>query len=193
VSVPESCHHTPRVLLPLAEGFEELEAVTIIDVLRRADVEVVVAGLRDGPVRGSRGTVLLPDAPLDAVFGEAFDMLVLPGGMPGVRHLREDPRIGALVQRFHEEARYTAAICGAPSVLAACGLLAGRRVTSNPKFKDEVARPDVHYREEAVVDDGALITSRGPGTAIAFALALVEKLTGRLRRAEVERGLVLMH
>ncbi|MDI3258767.1 MAG: DJ-1/PfpI family protein [Sinobacteraceae bacterium] len=193
MSVPESCHHTPRVLLPLAEGFEELEAVTIIDVLRRADVEVVAAGLRDGPVRGSRGTVLLPDAPLDAVLGEAFDMLVLPGGMPGVRHLREDPRIGALVRRFHEEARYTAAICGAASVLAAQGLLVGRRVTSNPKFKDEVARPDVHYSEEAVVDDGALITSRGPGTAIAFALALVEKLVGRTRRAEVERGLVLMH
>jgi 4-methyl-5(b-hydroxyethyl)-thiazole monophosphate biosynthesis len=193
MSVPESCHHTPRVLLPLAEGYEELEAVTVIDVLRRADIEVVTAGLYDGPVRGSRGTVIVPDASLDAAMNEAFDMLVLPGGMPGVRHLREDPRIGVLLERFHRDARYTAAICGAPSVLAARGLLAGRCVTSNPKFKDEVARPQVLYCEEAVVDDGTLITSRGPGTAIAFALTLVEKLAGRMRRAEVERGLVLMH
>ncbi|HHB13316.1 MAG TPA: DJ-1 family protein, partial [Chromatiales bacterium] len=82
-----------RVLVPLAEGFEELEAVTVIDLLRRAGIEVVTAGLQPGPVRGSRGTVIVPDVSLDQVLDEDFDMVVLPGGLPGADHLNEDPRI----------------------------------------------------------------------------------------------------
>lgn len=179
------------VLLPLAEGFEELEAVTIIDVLRRAGIKVVVASLKDGPVKGSRETVVVPDTSLDAVMDQEFDMVALPGGMPGVKHLHEDPRIKTLLARYTQKGRYTAAICAAPSILAAYGYLDGKHATSNPKFKDKVALDGVSYLDDAVVTDGNIITSRGPGTSIDFALALVEQLAGRAKRDEVESGLVL--
>jgi 4-methyl-5(b-hydroxyethyl)-thiazole monophosphate biosynthesis len=181
------------VLIPLAEGFEELEAVSIIDVLRRAGIKVVVAGLRPGPLKGSRDTVLVPDAVLDDVLNSEFDMLVLPGGMPGVKNLGEDSRIKKLLDRYTQKDRYTGAICAAPSLLAAYGHLAGKSATSNPKFKDQVAIEGVRYREDAVVTDGNIVTSRGPGTSIAFALALVEKLVGKGKRDEVEAGLVIVH
>jgi 4-methyl-5(b-hydroxyethyl)-thiazole monophosphate biosynthesis len=180
-----------NVLMPLAEGFEELEAVTIIDILRRAGIKVVVAGLQDGPIKGSRDTKVVPDATLDAAMGQDFDMMVLPGGMPGVKHLREDARIKTLLERFARTNRYTAAICAAPSILAAYGYLDGRQATSNPKFKDQVAIDGVSYLEDAVVTDGNIVTSRGPGTSIPFALALVDKLAGAEKRKEVQAGLVL--
>ncbi len=179
------------VLVPLAEGFEELEAVTIIDVLRRAGIKVVVAGLASGPIKGSRDTVVVPDANLDAVVDNDFDMIVLPGGMPGVKHLREDARIKTLLERYTQKDRYAAAICAAPSIFAAYGHLDGRQATSNPKFKDQVAIDGVSYVEEAVVTDGNIVTSRGPGTSIPFALALVDKLAGAAKREEVQAGLVL--
>ncbi len=179
------------VLMPLAEGFEELEAVSIIDVLRRAGIKVVVAGLKDGPVKGSRDTVVVPDASLDAVMDQDFDMVALPGGMPGVKHLHEDARIKTLLARYTQKGRYTAAICAAPSILADYGYLDGRHATSNPKFKDKVAIDGVNYQEQPVVIDGNIVTSRGPGTSIDFALALVEQLAGRVKRIEVESGLVL--
>lgn len=179
------------VLLPLAEGFEDLEVVAVIDVLRRAGIGVVVAGLGAGPVRGSRETTIVPDARLDDVMDRDFDMLVLPGGMPGVKHLREDARIKKLIERYRESARYTAAICAAPSILAAYGALAGKRATSNPKFRDQVAITGVDYSEDDVVTDGSLVTSRGAGTAIPFALKLVELLAGAAKREEVESGLVM--
>lgn len=181
------------VLMPLAEGFEELEAVSIIDVLRRAGIKVVVAGLKDGPVKGSRETVVVPDASLDAVMNQDFNMVVLPGGMPGVKHLHDDARIKTLLDRYTQKDRYTAAICAAPSILADYGYLNGKNATSNPKFRDQVAIDGVNYHENAVVTDGNIVTSRGPGTSIDFALALVEQLAGRARRDEVESGLVRMH
>jgi len=181
------------VLLPLAEGFEELEAVSVIDVLRRAGIKVVVAGLRPGPVKGSRDTVLVPDAALDDVLDDEFDMLVLPGGMPGVKYLRQDSRIKKLLDRYTQKDRYTGAICAAPSVLAAYGHLTGKSATSNPKFKDQVAIEGVRYREDAVVADGNIVTSRGAGTSIAFGLALVETLAGKAKRKEVEEGMVMVY
>ncbi len=152
---------------------------------------MVVAGLQEGPVRASRGTLLHPDAALDALLDGDFDMIVLPGGMLGVQHLRQDERIRRLLERMREKNRCLAAICAAPSILAAYGYLDGKQATSNPKFKDQVALGSVRYREEAVVEDGNVITSRGPGTSIAFALALVERLAGAAKRQEVEAGLVL--
>ncbi len=179
-----------KVLVPIAEGFEELEAVTIVDVLRRADIEVTIAGLKAGPVRGSRGTTLIPDAVLDQIDEKDFDMIVLPGGMPGVKHLQDDPRIKHLLEVFTASGRYTTAICAAPSILASYGLLNGKQATSNPKFKDKVAIAGVTYQDKSVVSDGKVITSRGPGTSIDFALELIGKLVGDDKRAEVETGLV---
>jgi protein deglycase len=179
-----------RVLIPLAEGFEEMEAVIVIDVLRRGGVEVVTAGLHPGPVQASRRTVLLPDTDLDAAMGQEYDMIILVGGMPGVSNLHDDPRIQTLLERFRNNNGFTAAICAAPSILAGQGLLTGRKATGNPKFRAQVALPGVDYCEQAVVIDGTLITSRGPGTSIDFALALLDKLSGPDKRNEVEAGLV---
>jgi 4-methyl-5(b-hydroxyethyl)-thiazole monophosphate biosynthesis len=179
-----------RVLVPLAAGCEELEAVTIIDLLRRAGIEVVTAGLQPGIVKASRGTQLVPDAVLDSVLDDDFDMIVLPGGMPGAQHLKEDPRIIALLKKMAEQGKYTAAICAAPAVLAEAGLLAGKRATSYPGFLDKIEVPGMAYLKEAVVADGKVLTSRGPGTAMDFALALIETLSGKAKRDEVEAGLV---
>ncbi len=177
------------VLVPLAAGCEELEAVTIIDLLRRAGIEVVSAGLAAGPVTASRGVVLLPDTTLDAALERDFDMLVLPGGGPGAEALDQDRRIHDLLKSMHARGRYTAAICAAPKVLAHAGVLDGRRATSYPGFVNTITVPGMQYVEDAVVQDGEVITSRGPGTAMDFALHLIEVLAGREKRNEVEAGL----
>jgi 4-methyl-5(b-hydroxyethyl)-thiazole monophosphate biosynthesis len=175
------------VLVPLAQGCEELEAVTIIDILRRAGIQTVSAGLDAQPVRASRGTMLVPDTTLDEALKHSFDMVVLPGGQPGTNNLKADKRIIALVQRMAQQDRHVAAVCAAPSVLASAGVLDGRHATSFPGSLDEY--PRVMQKQEAVVEDGKVITSRGPGTAMDFALTLVERLAGHARRLEVEAGL----
>ena len=180
----------PRVLIPLAAGFEELEAVTVIDLLRRAEIEVVTAGLEPGAVTGSRGTVLIPDSTLDAEQAGHFDMIVLPGGMPGARHLEADPRVQTLLRLHQAEGRFTAAICAAPGILARAGLLDGRCATGYPGTLDATEFPQVRLVDDPVVVDGKVVTSRGPGTAMAFALSLIELLAGAERRDRVEAALV---
>lgn len=177
-----------KVLVLLAQGCEEIEAVTIIDILRRAGLEVTSAGLDGLPVRGSHGVTLLPDTSLDSAINRGFDMVVLPGGMPGTDNLRADKRVIALLQKMAQQGKYVAAICAAPSVLATAGLLDGRNATCYPTCLDGF--PDVNLQTAAVVEDGKLITSRSPGTAMDFALTLVERLAGHARRQEVEAALV---
>ena len=175
-------------LVLFAAGSEELEAVTVVNILRRAGVTVTLAGLSEGALKGSRGITLQPDTTLDAGLNDDFDMLVLPGGMPGTRHLQADTRVLKLAQDMAKRGRYVTAICAAPMVLATAGLLAGKRATCYPTCLDEF--PSVQLQTTAVVEDGKLITSRGPGTAMDFALTLAERLTGKARRDEVEAGLV---
>ena len=177
------------VLVPLAEGCEELEAVTIIDLLVRAGVEVVTAGLNEGAVTASRGVVLMPQTSLDEALKRDYDMVVLPGGMPGATNLDGDQRIRKLLREMADSGKFTAAICAAPRVLANAGLLSGKRATSYPGHLDKMDLPDVEYRQEAVVQDGKVITSRGPGTAMDFTLTLIEQLVGREKRDEVEAAL----
>ena len=177
------------VLVPLAQGCEELEAVTVVDLLRRAGIGVVTAGLDAQPVRASRGMILLADMTLDAALQQEFDMIVLPGGLPGADHLRDDPRVIELLKKMAASDRYTAAICAAPRVLARAGLLDGKRATSYPGALDIDAVPGIEYLEMPVVADGRVITSRGPGTAMDFALTLIEALAGKTKRDEVEAGL----
>ena len=177
----------PKVLVPLAQGCEEVEAVIIIDLLRRAKIEVVSAGLDAQPVTASRGVRLIADTTLEEALGQEFDMIVLPGGMPGMTHLKNDPRIIALLQKMAREGKYICAICAAPAVLAEAGLLTGRSATSYPGFLDNL--PGVANKNDPVVRDGKVITSRGPGTAMDFALELIEVLAGKAQRDEVEAGL----
>ncbi len=183
----------PSVLVPLAQGCEELEAVTVIDLLRRAEVEVVTAGLDDELVVCSRGILLIPDTDLDHALLRDYDMIVLPGGAAGADRLNSDTRIHNLLVKMASEDRFIAAICAAPKVLANAGLLNHRKATSYPGVLENRNIEGLSYQNAAVVIDGKVITSRGPGTAIDFALELIELLVSPSKRAEVESGLQLAH
>lgn len=167
-----------RVLVPLAEGFEEIEAVTIVDLLRRAGIEVETAALGDRRVTGSHGIAVEADRRLDEAVHADYDMIVLPGGMPGADHLKNDERLVAMLQRQAAAGRWNAAICAAPGVLAHAGLLDGATATSYPGFLAIGSAPGLHLSDEPVVVHGRVVTSRGPGTAIDFSLALIEVLEG---------------
>lgn len=178
-----------RVLVPLAEGFEEIEALTVVDILRRGGVEVVTAGLAAGPVTGRSAIAVLPDTTLDeALAGAEYDMVVCPGGLPGSHYLRDDPRVIGALRRTAEAGGFTAAICAAPLVLDRAGLLAGGCQTSHPSVRDEL--PAAGYLEERVVTSGKVITSRAPGTAMEFAFTLLGELLGEQAVAEVNQGVL---
>jgi len=179
-----------RVLVPIAEGCEELEAVTIIDLLRRAGIEVITTGLMPGPVTCSRNTVLIPDVALDEVMEQEFDMVVLPGGLPGADYLNADMRIQKILQKTAQAGNYTAAICAAPKVLVSAGLLDGKTATAYPGVLDEIMPATATNTGNAIELDGKVITSRGPGTAMDFALSLIEALEGPDKRKAVEAPLV---
>jgi 4-methyl-5(b-hydroxyethyl)-thiazole monophosphate biosynthesis len=178
-----------RVLVPLAQGFEEIEAVTVVDLLRRAGIEVRTAALAGLQVTGSHGITITADLVLDAVRADDYDMIVLPGGMPGADHLKRDARVISLLQGFAAAGRYTAAICAAPGVLAHAGLLDGRAATSFPGFLRADSTPGLRLRTDPVVIDGKVVTSRGPGTATEFGLALIELLAGAAAREQVQSRL----
>ena len=132
----------------------------------------------------------MPDTTLDVVADQIFDMVVLPGGLPGADYLNNDPRIHDILTRTQEAGNYTAAICAAPKVLANAGLLEGKQATSYPGILDKMDLPQVDVNLQPVIRDERVITSRGPGTAMDFALELIEVLVGRAKRDEVEAGLV---
>ncbi len=177
----------PRVLMPLAPGFEEIEAVTVIDVLRRANIEVVVAGLTGDVVEGAHGLRIAADRSLAAVTGAEFDAIVLPGGQPGSRNLRADDRVRELVQALMRAGKIVAAICAAPTVLEAAGVLEGKRATSFPGE----GLPSADYSFDRVVEDGNVITSRAAGTAMEFALTLVRRLAGHPAATEVRQRMLV--
>ena len=178
-----------KVLVPLAPGFEELEAVTIIDLLRRAEIDVTVAGLEEGAITGSRGTRILADTLLAQSTDSNYDMIVLPGGLPGADNLNSDSRIHALLQQMSDQGRYIAAICAAPKVLATAGLLKDKQMTSYPGSLSAITVEGMQNTGKQVVVDENVITSRGPGTAMDFALELICILAGEKVRKQVEDGL----
>ncbi|GMR04645.1 MAG: DJ-1/PfpI family protein [Thermodesulfobacteriota bacterium] len=177
-----------RILLPLAPGFEEIEALVVVDILRRAGAEVVTAGTIEGAVEGRSGIRVLPDKTLDEAMVEDFDMIVLPGGGPGTKNLKKDARIKGLVEGILAKKGLIAAICAATTVLSAIGITEGRRVTAHPGVWDKLTK-EVLSRERVVVD-GNIITSQGPGTALEFAFKLVELLFGPARAEEVNKGVL---
>jgi len=181
-----------RVLIPFAEGFEEIEFVAIVDILRRAGVDAVTAGLDSGVVHGRSGIDIRPEASLPAVIEEEWDMVVLPGGLPNAHLLRDDANVQSVVKRLRQQRRSVAAICAAPTALAAYGITDGMRVTSYPSCEQEMKElsPSSVYVDQDVVEDDFLITSRGPGTAIEFALRLVVRLCGAERAEELRREIV---
>jgi 4-methyl-5(b-hydroxyethyl)-thiazole monophosphate biosynthesis len=164
-------------LIPLANGVEEMEAVIIIDVLRRARWNVTAATVESDVLTASRNVRLVADARWDSLDPASYDILILPGGAVGVATLKTHAGVLAAVRFFAGSSRKTlAAICAAPLVLQEAGILHGRRVTSHPSVASNLA--DAVHINERVVEDGNLITSQGPGTSFDFALALVRKIDG---------------
>lgn len=179
-----------RVLVPLAPGCEEMEAVTIIDVLRRGGIEVVTASLDAHPVRASRGVVLVADAVLADVIPSEFDMVIIPGGMGGTEALMARQDFLDFLQRMNRAGRLIGAICAAPLILGRLGLLDGMKFTAYPGVIDAETVPSASYTGNAVESDNLVLTSRGPGTALDFALAVLERLASRDVRITVEKQLV---
>ena len=178
------------VLVPLAEGFEEIEAVTIVDVLRRAGVGVTTAALgKAREVKGAHGVVVTADATLKDAIAKRYDAVVLPGGMPGASNLRDDVRVREALCAVVEQGGTAAAICAAPIALEAAGLLKGRRATAYPGFREELKSASARVADRVVVD-GPIVTSAGPGTALEFALTLTERLAGREVAANVRSGML---
>jgi len=178
------------VLVPLAHGCEELEAITITDLLVRANIQVTTAGLDNEPVKAARGTQIIPTANIENFQDKEFDMIVLPGGLPGANFLRDNKIVQNLIKKHAANGKYIAAICAAPKALAEAGILKNKTITCYPGALDEVELADTEIKDTALEIDGKIITSRGPGTAMDFALSLIELLEGRGVREEVENGLV---
>lgn len=179
-----------HVLVPLAQGCEELEAITITDLLVRAGIKVTTCSLDEQPVKASRGATLIADTLIDKVKNQSFDLIVLPGGLPGADHLRDNPILQSMIKKQAAENKYLAAICAAPRALAEAGVLDGKTATSFPGVLAALGNDRITISDKAVEIDGNIITSRGPGTAMAFALSLIELLAGREKRIEVDRQLV---
>ena len=165
-----------KVLIYLAPGFEEIEAVTIIDLLRRAEIEVIIAGLEEGYVIGSHGIRIMSDLYYEDIDPEEYDYLVLPGGQPGTNNLKKNLKVLELVKKFMQKNKLIGAICAAPTVLWEAGILENKRITSYPSEK--MVFSSAVYEDSSVVKDGNLITSRGVGTAIDFALDLIGEIKG---------------
>ncbi|UCD96202.1 MAG: DJ-1/PfpI family protein [Candidatus Bathyarchaeota archaeon] len=174
-----------KALVLLAEGFEEIEACTIIDVLRRCDVHVVTAGLTPNPILGGHGVSIAADKGVDEVSSEDFDAVICPGGAPGFQNLRSDNRVLNLVRSAFQKGKLIAAICGAPVVLSDAGVLVGKECTIYPGMEKELEKGRGIPKKDSVVIDGNIITSRGPATAFQFTLTLSEKLAGKERRKQV--------
>lgn len=176
-----------RVLVPVADGSEEMEVVIIVDVLRRAGIDVVLAGLEGGAVTCSRGVRLQPDTDLDLVLAEAWDAIVVPGGGSGSERLAAHTGLRERLKEMVDQEKWVAAICAGPRVLAAAGLLSGQSFTCHPGVRSEM----LGASDDRVVQSGRILTSQGPGTAMEFSLELVRVLLGDEKAESIARPLIL--
>lgn len=179
-----------QVLILLAQGCEELEAVTISNILTRAGINVIRAGQNSHLIKCARGLTLLADTILEDIEHSQFDAVILPGGLPGANYLMNDARVAGLLNRHIDNNRLIGAICAAPKILVKNQLLLGKTITAFPGSLSEFDCSDYQMSDAAVEIDGQLITSRGPGTALDFALAIVDHLEGNAVQEMVEKALV---
>lgn len=177
-----------KVLVAIADGCEELEAVTIIDCLRRAEAEVTVASVGSKQITASRGVKIVADAIISDCIDDSFDLIVLPGGMPGAEHLRDSAELAALLKEQAKSGRLYAAICASPAVaFKPHGLLEGKKATCYPSLLSELENGE----DSTVIVDGNCVTSQGPGTALAFSLKLIEILFGEGKANEVGKAMLV--
>jgi len=170
-----------KILVIIAPGFEEIETVTIVDILRRAGARVTLGATVKGILKGSRGIKIEPDELLDNILEKDFDLICLPGGQPGTDNLKNDERVEKILKRSQQEDKYIAAICAAPIVLDKAGILKDKSITCHPSIKSQFNS----YMKDRVVIDEKVITSQSPGTAMEFSLKLVEILFGSERLKKV--------
>jgi len=181
-----------KVYVFFADGFEEIEGLTVVDILRRAGVETQMVSIKeDVMVTGSHGIAVKTDVCLKDSDCSDADMLVLPGGMPGTKYLGACEKLTDLLIKFYAEGKKVAAICAAPSVLGDLGILKGKKACCYPGFEDRLAGAEVVFDEVAV--DGNVTTSRGMGTAIPFALALTAQLVSEEKALELKNGIIYGH
>ncbi len=168
-----------KALVFLATGFEEIEAVTIVDVLRRANIKVTTAGLTPNPIQGAHKMKIIPDKSVDEVVTNEFDVVICPGGSPGYLNLRKDSRVIQIIKTAYNKNKLVGAICAAPTVLSDAGILEHKNCTIYPGMENELITGGGKPKSDNVVVDGNIITSKGPATALEFALKLVEVLAGK--------------
>ena len=168
-----------KALVFLAPGFEEIETSTVVDVLRRAGVEVTVAGLVSGAIEGGHAMKFVADKSVDEIAVKDFDAVICPGGNPGYKNLRKNSRVLAIVKDAFEAGKLVAAICAGPAVLSDAGILKNRNCTIFPGMENELKKGGGKPKSDLVVEDGNIVTSQGPATALLFALKLAERLAGK--------------
>ncbi len=179
-----------KIIVPLAEGFEEIEAVSIIDVLRRAHIETITVSVSDQKeVTGAHGIPVVADKLFDEVDFSAFDMIVLPGGMPGTNNLKNHTGLASQILSYHEDGRHLGAICAAPLVLGNLNILKNEKATSYPGFEKQLLGAQVTGNEVEV--SGKIITGKGAGVAIRFALKIVEMLKGKTFADELAENMIV--
>lgn len=179
----------PKVIVPLAEGFEEIEAITIVDILRRAGVEVTMVGLETLHVKGAHGICVIADALFSECDADVFDMIALPGGLPGAFHLANNVTLQNVLQAFDAQGKSIAAICAAPYALKSAGVLKNN-YTCYPSFETKINH-EGYTPTQKVVCDANVVTSQGPSTAMLFALKLVEILCGDAVAQKLQKDLLL--
>lgn len=179
-----------KTAVMLAEGFEEIEAVSVVDILRRGNIQCITCSLKDYDVSGSHGIRFTADALINELDFNEFDAVILPGGMPGAVNLKNDERVIKLIRNFNENKKLVCAICAAPIVLNEAGIIDGIKITSYPDVKGKLK--GCIYSEEIVIQDGNIITSRGPATAMSFAYKILENFIGSGKVSELKRGMLFI-
>jgi 4-methyl-5(b-hydroxyethyl)-thiazole monophosphate biosynthesis len=174
------------IIVPLASGFEEIEAITVIDILRRANLPVTSAAVTENPVKGAHAIEIKADIELSAVDASGVEAVILPGGQPGSDNLKKSEPVISLITAVYEKGGYIAAICAAPIVLAKAGILAGKKVTCFPGFQDRLNGGI--YSPAPLQIDGKIITAEGPGSAMDFALAIVSLFTSKEKSEQIKQA-----
>lgn len=181
-----------KVYIFLADGFEEIEGLTVVDLLRRADIDITMVSITgELSVTGAHRIAIQADALFENTDFSDAGMLVLPGGMPGTKHLSKHEGLDRLLKEFHSQGKKISAICAAPSVLGSKGLLSGKNAICYPGYEDVLL--GAHIKNEAVVEDGNFITSKGMGTAIDFSLAIIRNLKGAAEASKIAASVQYQH
>ncbi|MHC1748867.1 MAG: DJ-1 family glyoxalase III [Cellulosilyticaceae bacterium] len=177
-----------KAIIYFAEGYEEVEAIATVDVLRRAKIEVIMVGIDGKIIESSRGIKINMDMEIEQVTYEDVDLLVIPGGMPGVSNLEKNEKVKKSLENFNEEGKLIGAICAAPSLLGKLGILKGKKATCYPGF--EMYLKDAEYCDEKVVVDANIITAKGAGVSLDFAYSIVEIMKGKELAKELRKAMI---